>query len=429
MERGEEMNVLICDDQETSRQSVVGHLLAVGLESKTLIGPALLEALKTLFARVRACREHPESYEHEESAFDRADIVILDNNLTYLDIEDAPPLTAEAIAGYVRAFTRCGYIVSLNMNPDVDFDLRYLVGDFSTRADLAINADHLENRSLWTGNPQDARDRFCPWYWPRLNTAAARRKAQVEFLNTRLDDSVLDSFGFDDAGEDLLSLHARGALSPDAISEEGQPESLRRVTFRRVFLTKDRSLPFKDDRELLDKAAREGNDALHEMICRVIAADIDLWFRRDVLGPQEPLVDLPHLLTRFPFLVSGHADQLDRWNSVIDAPAPPFELDRKLYSEYLALAEFTLKEWVQSPAFWWSRLKANDQLNDYFRNSQNEEWADVVFCEDESKFHSRVSSDGTNPIEFSAEFESSWNRRYISDLKGISYAPRTRLAR
>ncbi len=425
------MNVLICDDQETSRQGVVDRLQAVGLEPTTLIGSALLAALTTLFARVRACRDNPGSYQHAESAFDKADIVILDNNLTYLDIKDAPPLTAESIAGYVRAFTRCGYIVSLNMNPDVDFDLRYLVGDFSTRADLAINANHLENKSLWTGNPQDAHDRFCPWYWPRLDTAAARRKAQVEFLKTRLDASILDSFGFDQAGEELLSLHARGALSPDATSEEGQPASLRGVTFRSVFLTKDRSLPFKDDRRLLDNAAREGNgnDALHEMICRVVAADIDLWFRRDVLGPQEPLVDVPHLLTRFPFLLLDRAGQIDDWNSVVDSLAPPFGLDTELYDKHLSPAKFVHAEWVHTDSFWWPSLKADEQLNDHFLNSQDELWADVVFCEDESRFRYRLGSDGSGPpIEFSAEFESSWNRRYISDLNGIRYAPRTRLA-
>ena len=47
-----------------------------------------------------------------------------------------------------------------------------------------------------------------------------------------------------------------------------------------------------------------------EIIARVVAAYIDRWFRRDVLGPQEALVDLPHLLMRLPFLLGEKAGDL-----------------------------------------------------------------------------------------------------------------------
>ena len=63
------------------------------------------------------------------------DIVILDNNLAELTIPGARH-TAESIAGYIRAFTNIPYIVSLNKNPDIDFDLRYLMGDRHTQADV-----------------------------------------------------------------------------------------------------------------------------------------------------------------------------------------------------------------------------------------------------------------------------------------------------
>ena len=78
------------------------------------------------------------------------DIVVLDNNLAALEVSGARQ-TAESIAGYIRAFTNIPYIVSLNKNPEVDFDLRYLLGDYQTQADVALNTDHLANRALWRG--------------------------------------------------------------------------------------------------------------------------------------------------------------------------------------------------------------------------------------------------------------------------------------
>ena len=75
----------------------------------------------------------------EATDFDGFDLVIVDNNLTGLDLDGAR-LTAETIIGYLRAFTDVPYIVSLNKNLHVDFDLRFLFGDYQSLADLALNA-------------------------------------------------------------------------------------------------------------------------------------------------------------------------------------------------------------------------------------------------------------------------------------------------
>ncbi len=429
------MTILVCDDVPTRGEDFYRRIRsAVHEEPMSLMGDALSAQLKSLFARVRVCRDKDSArtYRHEASPFDEADVVVLDNNLAYLHADsDGPPLTAESIAGYIRAFTSARYIVSLNMNPDVDFDLRYLVGDFSTRADLAINTEHLDNQALWSGRVADAKDGFLPWYWPTLGTVAEQRAKQIEFVREHLDKPVLQVFGFDDASIDLLSLHARGALSPEAArSAEARDGDvpLEDVTFRHVFCSKDRSLPVKDDRLLLDEAERGGNVAIRDVISRVVAADIDLWFRRDVLGPQEPLVDIPHLLLRLPFLLGDRSAEPDEWNNAMLQATPPYGIERDLYDGHIAKASFEHGIWVQRPAFWWSKLKADDKLNERFFAAKGQLWADVAFCEDQSAFR-RTSAEGRQaPVEFAAEFEGAWNRRFIAKLEAVRYAPRTRLA-
>lgn len=426
------MKVLICDDL-SDRGTDVANKIEAGGQAKpdVLVGEQLLAELKGLFTRVRDCMEDAVVYAHAGSRFDEADLVVLDNNLAYLPNNQGPPLTAESIAGYLRAFTKCKYIVSLNMNPDVDFDLRYLVGDFSSRADLALNSDHLSNPGLWSGNPLHATDSFRPWYWPRLDAVAERREKQVGFVSQNLTEPVLGSLGFDSDAIDLLSLHARGALSPEASPSQvagGEGIPLQEVTFLRLFESKDRSIPFKEDRIKLAHASMGGNADLLALISRVVAADLDLWFRRDVIGPQEPLVDLPHLLLRLPFMLGGRAGELGAWNEAVLMEGPPFGLEQHLYDTYFAPVKFGHDFWSPTPSFWWSRLKANDELNDLYLRGGTE-WADVVFCEDCSQFL-LTSGDGAAqpPREFSAEFEGAWSRRYVSDLAGIQYAPRTRLS-
>ena len=90
-----------------------------------------------------------------ESPFDNHDLILLDTNLTHLGCSRGPRLTAESIAGYIRAFTAgTGTSSPSTRIPDVDFDLRFLIGDYTTRTDLALNETHLGNRALWTGNPR-----------------------------------------------------------------------------------------------------------------------------------------------------------------------------------------------------------------------------------------------------------------------------------
>lgn len=425
------MNILVCDDDQRLCDEIVHNIEeSLGETPNRLVGPKLTTELTGFFKSIKRCLnvDAPENCTAlPANPFDE-NVVILDNNLTLLDVEGAP-LTAESIAGYLRAFTRADYIISLNLNSDVDFDLRYLVGDYSTRADLALNTSHLANRALWTGNPAEAKDGFLPWYWPRLNTVMAKRRKQIEFILAHLNQPVLTSLAFDKVRTSQLSQHALGALSPKAEPEGAQDGGLapEAISFIDVFVARDRSLPVRRERESLSKAI--DNEVVRDIITRTVAADIDFWFRRSIVGPQEPLVDVPHLLMRLPFVLGSQADNLNGWNGVVNSERPPFGLDQKLYETHLARTKYEHDLWVPQTSFWWHELKNDAALDELFFAAKEGDWADLVFCEDRSAFVEREPKNGEPPIEFPAEFEgAAWGRRHVSHIPGYQYAPRSRLA-
>lgn len=426
------MKILVCDDEQKRCDQIAESIRQAGLPNPNqLVGTKFTSELKVLFKNVKACLENPFAYKPgSKLAFDDVDVVIIDNNLALLEVEGTR-LTAESIVGYVRAFTTAPYIVSLNKNPDVDFDLRYLVGDYSTRADLALNTEHLMNPGLWSGEIAKATKGFLPWYWPRLSTVADRRRAQIKFAKQHLDDAIMAVLGFDDDAIGFLSPHARGALSPEARTDgsSGNGIQFKQLTFRQVFMARDRSIPAQSERERLVTGEKDGNAEIREIIARVVAADIDLWFRRDVVGPQEPLVDVPHLLMRFPFLLGKRANDIGEWKRSASASAAPYGFEKRLYEEHLEKRKFSHEMWVPSTCFWWPKLKADAKLNEFFSQAKEGNWADAVFCEDRSNFLERLPKDSVLlPIEFPVEFEGSWGRRYISRIDGVRYAPRSRLA-
>ena len=439
-----ELNVLVCDDDQRRGKDAVNEIKKVEdklaeegirIEIHKLFASQLSDILKKLFRHIAKClppddaEQPPDVTPFEGSEFD-CDIVIIDNNLAALSIEGAR-LTAETVAGFVRAFTDTCYVVSLNKNPEIDFDLRYLVGDYQTQADLALNTRHLSSTALWTGSPQDTEDGFLPWYWPVLGNVSAKRRRQVELLRTHLQSPIIETLDFPRRAVDYLSRHAVGALTPEASAEDNgtwDPTPLSAVTFMDFFLHSCRSLPVDKDREILTRQASDCNDISREIVAKIVAAEIDKWLRRDVIGPQDVLVDLPHLLMRMPFLLGDKVADVDRWHDSLMIENPPFGLDQEIYDEHIENARFSHDHLLKSPCFWWPKLKENETLNDLFFGS-NGNWPDVVFCEDISQFSNfSPSGEDTKPMEFSAEFEGSWSRRYASLLPYRRYSPKSRFA-
>lgn len=412
---------LICDDLKEGCDNAESKLRNVdnAREVTPLHGDALRRVLETVFEVTTGLLqgEHPKAEKPEIPAKLRnIDLAIVDNNLAELAFGGAR-LTAEGIIGYLRAFTDIPYFVSLNKNPHVDFDLKYLLGDHESIADLALNTSHLAKSRLW-GDHRGAD--FAPWYWPCLPDAAKRRREQVTFVRENLDVPLWDALGFPSEAINYLSRRAKGGLAPESSEEQ----DLRSVTFRQCFHV-NRSLPPKARDTLLDFAGA-GIPWARDAISRIAAAEIDRWMRKDILAPQEVLIDVPHLLSRMPFLLGQNASDLEKWNSAITETEPPFGLDNELHGQHVNDTEFRASCWVPSPCFWWPKLKSDDELRRLFFDSE-ESWPDAVFCEDISAFVAIEPDNAAAPTEFEADIEGSWPRRFIARQTSLNFSPRSRI--
>jgi hypothetical protein len=214
----------------------------------------------------------------------------------------------------------------------------------------------------------------------------------------------------------------RGVLSPEASADGSGGKPIDEITFREFFRHSPRSLSAEEERTALLDAKCDS------VIGRVVAGELEGWFRRDVLGPQDVLVDVPHLLLRMPFLLGENTLNLDFWNASAAGRAPPFGLDGELFNDHVRANLLAFDMWLSSPAVWWPPLKDNEGLNELFFKP-NVVWGDFVFCEDTSRFAPRSGQDEEHqPVEFAAEYEGSWNRRYVARVAGYKYAPLSRLA-
>ena len=412
--------ILVCDDLQKGCESVAMRLEDSGCEVTTLHGKHLKQALEALFRSTDDLLERQESDSAQSLATEKLtgfELAIVDNNLAELDFGGVQ-LTAEAVMGRLRAFADIDYIVSLNKNPNVDFDLRHLFGDHESVADLALNTNHLSRRRLWH-ETYDAD--FAPWYWPCLPKAAKKRRQQIAFVRENLNTPIWEALGFPDSAIEYLSRRAKGALGPSTNDDQ-----VRVVTFRDFFKV-NRSFPPEVTKELLSLASEDASLVLGA-IARVASAELDRWLRREVIAPQDVLIDIPHLLSRMPHLLGGSVSEMSAWNEAIAKSEPPFGLDHILYEQHIKDAELHLGFWSHSPCFWWPELDANDQLRRLFFESKDP-WPDAAFCEDVSKFLAVESDNGSLvPREFEADIEGSWRRRYVSmRAADMSFSPQSRI--
>ena len=275
---GMKMKILICDDkpwqcEQTERAVKSGISSDSGYDVQILAGSELKDSLKSFFAAVSSVLNGNGSAESASinSSFDGFDVLIVDNNLTGLELDSAR-LTAETIIGYLRAFADTPYIISLNKNLHVDFDLRYLFGDYQSLADVALNTEHLSMSRLWRQEPGEG---FAPWYWPLVADASLRRREQINLIAKNLEMSVWEALNFPPEADEYLSLRAKSPLS----STEGNP---REASFG-VFCDSSRVLPPAEIKTLRELAAREVEFAT-KAVHQISAYEVDRWLRRGCSG-------------------------------------------------------------------------------------------------------------------------------------------------
>ncbi|MFN3727373.1 MAG: hypothetical protein ACK4SZ_13850 [Allosphingosinicella sp.] len=441
------LRVLVCDDQEPDAVEDAIREGGPDLHENRIEAPNRTDLegiIREFFGNVTTFLRGDESVLSEEgsvkSGFDDFDIIFLDNNLSSLEVGGVR-LTAEFIAGYIRAFSRTPYVVSLNRNV-FDFDLRFLVGDFETKADLSLKTEHLKNVALWKHPEAGTEAIFRPWYWPNLSNAPGRRRSQVESLLTRLNEPILSYFAFPGRAKISLSRHATAYLSPQASIEDltgGEGTPIEDVTFWHHFRTSNRTL-LRDERAELcfpglapvERAARmldanepvPGDERLRAIVSRVVAGEIEFWLRRDVIGPQDVLIDAPHLAMRLPVLLGSAGGIIDDWNKIVNSRTPPHGMDADLFDRFVRPWTFEAPIWVNTPTFWWPEIEAAGDLQ-ILAGEDEVERVRCAFAEDTSRF---VPRDAEGVAGFVSEAGQPWNPRFVERPGQEVYAPLSQFA-
>ena len=391
--------VLVCDDDhELAKDWVEAIREVVTCDYKLLDAPVTADiraSAQELLHRRAALRQGKVPVK-QSCVFDDVDILVIDYDLLHID-EDNAQYTGEGLGRLARMFTECSVVVVLNQYPQAQFDLR-LRGHLESHADLNVDAELVSAPGLWRDPPWR---NFRPWKWQTLFRAVGTQRERERVIEADLDRSILDTLGmhFEDASR--LSDSAFGFLSPSANGYQ----LLREVTFR-SFL--GNSSDGRDGRAISEFHTRAA--------VRVASARIGKWLEREVLGGQDVLMDIPHLLQRFPFVLGDKITHLEAWNAAIH--------DLSILGDVIGDdVWFNRSSILSRPAIWTSRFQADENVRKVRSEFDFSDVPQFVFAEDRSVF-----VELSEAVEFRAGFHNAFDRRYIARVDEIRYGPQRRLA-
>lgn len=357
--------------------------------------------VEVLLDRQREIRDQGTST-RDDCIFDSVDILVVDYDLVHIS-DGHGRFTGEGICRLAHAYSNCGLVVVLNQFIEADFDLSQRGNPRSSHADLNVSADHIANRGLWVDH--DWED-FRPWHWPILPDAAERHAKFRDLLSKNPEVKLLELLGFTESLAERLSDDAVGFIDP----ESHTIDDLMNVTVTGFLENNSHATDPRDGTALAE----------HEVPYRfsLIANRISKWIKRMVVGPRNLLIDLPHLVERYPFLLPE--EQLknpETWDQLTSGVPDWF---KDVLPENV-LADSGL--WSRVPHVWLPLLEADKEFQEKrydFIYSGIPEW---VFAED----HSRFLPEGDAKM-FKAEFNNEFDRRFAKDIAGVNYAPKRRFA-
>lgn len=367
------------------------------------------DELHVLHERRKAFLRTDENEPDKPSKLDATHLLIVDNDL--FDLPDFNDFSAEMVATRAGVYTDCGSIVVLNLNPDLDFDLT-LLNSPDSKADLHVNDKFVADAGLWEQCPKEG-GTFRPWHWPLLLTEAQRHKTRVDALYRMLREGdsnqpILDYLGFPEEAKRRLSRFARAFLHPLRNDTD-------RVSFPEFVHENARAVSLKDGEMITER-----NDI--RKVARIGARRIYKWLAGLVLGPQDVLVDFPHLIEKLPFLVPpDHLTSLDYWNSCASMHDAPVNL----VTDELSVTAFQVPDWSDRPMFWSHDFERNDILERVL-SAADPNPERFVFCEDSSAFHRSnlchrfVAAHNTASDDRFA--------RWLNEVEDVRFGPQSRLA-
>ncbi|MYL11194.1 MAG: hypothetical protein F4010_03390 [Cenarchaeum sp. SB0669_bin_11] len=302
------------------------------------------------------------------SIFDEADIIFLDYDL--LDVDEDSYITGQELAYLVRCYSSCGLIVVMNEGEVVGrptFELR-LETPIDHFADLRISSTHLGNPGLWS----DDFIGYRPWAWPILSKEVASFAARVEIVRERLDESVLETLKLNDLS-DWLSQRA-----VEALGIRGSLKQLTEITFQDV-VAPGSTLGIRS-KDVLDGS----------QIPRVAAARVSRWLKSLVLPAQDPFIDAPHLVSRFPSLIERWRE-ISGWNKTATLTSDLTALG--LGHTPVSDSVIDLSPWNDHALWLWSSVRENRDIPEV-SDPWGSEQGPVVFLEDLSQFIRRDAALG-----------------------------------
>lgn len=342
---------------------------------------------------------------------DDLDVLCIDYDLRML--EGQTWLTADVLAGLVRAYSDCACVIALNRPPRVAFDLT-MVGSWDGPGDIQTIPAVIASESFWTPPLAEFPPRFRCWGWPEFRVAKEilfRQIADLEAIDDIAGQDVFAFFGFDRDHKFEFSYRALGALSPKVKSEDP------RLTFADFLETGVRALPPEKLREI--SLSREST---RRVACRLVAFELGRWLREQVLAAQDVLVDVPHLAARAPWLIGGDKTDVKTWNDRVFG-----SFDEHWMSAY----SFPKDHWLGRRAYFWSKIQSDHRFvpnsEGDIKDTEPQTYGDFVFLEDASSFAPR-----TMAREFTASFGNVWDQRFVMDASLIDpsrpYGPLVRFA-
>lgn len=346
--------------------------------------------IEVLESRRKALREGKTSNSNL-SCLDQTSIFIIDFDLVYFSNKSF--FTGENMSYLVRCFSKCGLIIGLNqyMPPQENvFDLT-LKGHPESYCDINVGSAQLDNQSLWSEKAKDYR----PWYWPNLLKSVEDYTQRVKDVTSNPQRPICE----------VLGLKGFINVLPRAISDF-LGYDLDKVSFEEFVTKSGNGLHGRDTK------------ASNEMVGRIAAARIAKWLERMVLPGQDILVDAPHLVSRYPSLLTGNPSKIESWNKTTKLESYD---NLGLYYEKIEKFRFKKNYWLSRPAWFWDSISECSEIDEV-----SEPWKKIdsnyVFCEDISSFKRRE-----NCKRFVAKLDSPYVHRFIKGLDVMDYRPAIRL--
>ncbi|MES3057312.1 hypothetical protein O6V14_16900 [Sphingomonas faeni] len=397
------MKMLICEDEQAKsarwQREVAAAIPSDWPKPRPLINHA--ETYREVFARLRALREETHRID-EPCELDDQDIILVDYDLEMYG-DDKARHTGEELARMCRMVSNAGYIIVMNQfNRKAHFDLR-LTGKPNSYADLNISAATISQKGLWQSVEAG---QFRPWIWDDIvKVVKSRRSLTSQLTEVGLDSSILEFLSMPPEVVEVMPdeayehLSRTGKTSTDLLS----------TTFRQFLSQQVESLDI--DRLIRTSPQRAANLAVSRTA---------KWLSRMVVGPQDLLVDIPHLLERLPFLM----------NPEFGDPADPHVWQRVPMAGFNAIVEplvadcaFAESEaWLGRQSLWWPKLDRHPLTAEMRTSAKIRSLSDVVFAEDRSIFIPYEEAE-----EFKSDFRNRFSRRWAKSQDGLEYEPKRRL--